>query len=187
MVDPVASFSKHFTPVDGGYLIYPSKRSGGKLVTHDEYDRLLADWKRVAGTAGILKAAAVIVLLISAWSVAFDTLSFPEWADTVFMNALIVMVVGRFMWAGFAPHRLVRGRPAIVPPRHPSAARREARAAVNWPVMVAASLICGGAFLSALNEPNRTWDVWAWLIGSGALLVVYLWIAIQKLLDRHRS
>lgn len=187
MFDPVASFSKQFTPVDGGYLIYPSRKSGGKLVTHDEYDRLFADWKRIAGTRGIWIAAAVVVLVISAWTVALDLLSLPEWTDTVFMNALIVMVVGRFVWAGFAPHRLVRGRPAIAPPRQASAARREARAAINWPVIVSASLICGAAFLNAVQETNRTWDVWIWLIGSGALLIVYLWIAVQKLLDRHRS
>jgi hypothetical protein len=39
-------FDKQFTPIEGGYLYYPSAWKGAKLVTVEEYKQLIAAWKR---------------------------------------------------------------------------------------------------------------------------------------------
>ena len=44
MVDTVEAFKRQFDPVDDGYLYYPSPNSGGKLISHEEYEGLLRDW-----------------------------------------------------------------------------------------------------------------------------------------------
>jgi hypothetical protein len=57
MFDLRAAFTKQFTPVDGGYVYYPPRGSGGKLVTLDEYESLCADWNKRVGPRGQWKVA----------------------------------------------------------------------------------------------------------------------------------
>ena len=62
MFDTMDAFTRQFTPVDGGYLYYPSKNDGGKLVTAEEFESLVADWQRVAGRSGRWKAVGLVAL-----------------------------------------------------------------------------------------------------------------------------
>jgi cyanate permease len=64
-------------------------------------------------------------------------------------------------------------------------AKREARAALNWPLVIFALLASGAIFLGCLSAPDHTLSWWALVIGSGAMIVAYLWIAFQKLRDRQ--
>jgi hypothetical protein len=60
MIDSHRSFAGQFTPVDGGYLYYPSRKSGGKLITTDELEELDKAWRRRVGAwkiAGVAMAA----------------------------------------------------------------------------------------------------------------------------------
>ncbi len=186
MFDSVGAFTKLFTPVDGGYLFHPSRKSGGKLVTAEEHDRLVASWEQIAGRAGIWKTVGVVVLILVLWTFLSEGLSLTEWADTVVIASLVLAISAWMLWASFAPRRLVRDRPAVTAPRPLSEARREARATLNWPFVIFALLLSGATFLGTVTTTERTLSTWAWLVGSGLMLGVYLWIGFQKLFDARR-
>lgn len=184
MFDSIGAFTKQFTPVEGGYLYYPSKKDGGKLVTADEYQQLAEGWGKVAGRRGMWKVVGIIMLAIFIWTIISKSLALPDWSDSIMVAVSVVGISGWLLWASFAPHRLVRDRPAITPPRPVSQAKRQARALLNWRFIIFALLFSGIAFLGSLNTPERDFKSWAWLIGSGAMFGLYIWIAIQKFRDR---
>lgn len=183
MFDTVGAFTKQFTPFEGGYLLYPSRKSGGKLITAEEYDRLVADWESIAGRAGLWKTVGVVFLVLLLWTLLTQTLPLPEWTDAFITAAVVIGISGRLLWASFAPRRLVKHRPVVTPLRPASDARREARATLNWPFVIFALLLSGATFFSTVTQSERTSGTWAWLVGSGLMLVGYLWIGVRKLLD----
>ena len=186
MFDTIGAFKKQFTPVEGGYLLYPSAKGGGKLITVEEYDRLVADWQRTAGRGGLWKTAGLVIVLVLLWTLLSEALSLPDWAETLFIVVVVIGISARLLWASLAPRRLVRDRPPVTLPRPVSDARREARAALNWPFVVFALLASGGIFFSTLNALERTPSTYAWLVGSGLMMLAYLWIGLKKLVDRRR-
>lgn len=185
MFNSVGAFKKQFTRVEGGYLVHPLRRSGGKLVTEPEYEQLIANWERVAGRAGQWKTVGLVFVVIAAWTLLADWLSPPEWADTLLIAAIVVAMSAWLLWASTAPRRLVKDRSPAAPPRPLAEARREARGALNWPFVSFALVVSGSSFFGSLNTTERTVGTWLWLIGSGAMLGLYLWIGLKKLLDRR--
>ena len=153
MFDTVGAFKKQFTPVEGGYLFYPSRKSGGKLITANEYDCLVADWERIAGRVGLWKTVGVVVLALLLWTLLSQGLSLPGWTDTFIIAVLVVTICGWLFWASFAPRRLVKDRSAVTSPRPASDARRESRAALNWPFVTFALLLSGG---TSARSPHRS-------------------------------
>lgn len=183
MFNTSEAFKRQFTRVEGGYLVYPSRKIGGKLVTEAEYEQLVADWEKVAGRAGRLKTVGVVFAVIAVWTLVADWLSAPEWAATLLIAFIVAAVSAWLLWASTAPRRLVKNRPSAAPPRPSAEAKREARAALNWPFVAFALLISASVFFGSVTATDRTAGTWAWLIGSGAMLGIYLWIGVKKLLD----
>ena len=183
MFDPAQSFAAQFTPVDDGYLYYPTRKSGGKLVTADEYQDLLEAWRRRSNP---WKIALVGVVLIVTWTIVSDAFAPPTWSESLFIGVLVTAICGWIFWAAYAPRRLVKGRPEVVPPRPLSEARRKARATLNWPFVSLILLATGVIFVAVLIAPEYTFRWWAWTVGSGLMFVAYLWIALLKFRDRER-
>lgn len=183
MFDPVGAFSKQFIPVDGGYLYYVSRKEDGKLVTPAEYEALIENWTAVAGGPGRWKAIALMMLAIALWTLVSHTLGLSEYADQVFIALVVAAFSGTLLWYSMAPRRLVKEREPVAPPRPGSQARREARSALNWPFVVFALIVSGSLFFAGVSSPGRTAGGWVWLVGSGIMFVLYLWITLQKLLD----
>jgi hypothetical protein len=186
MSDRIDTFTRQFTPIDGGYLYYPSRKGGGKFVTAEEFETLASDWHRVAGRAGMWKSVGLTTLVIVIWTLLSRTLAAPGWADRAVAIACAAALSGWVLWASYAPRRLVKGRPDFAPPRAASAARREARAALNWPIVLMVLLFSGVALFARLISPEWTLGWWAWVIGSCVFFVAYLWIAFEKVRDRQR-
>jgi hypothetical protein len=182
--DSFGAFTKQFTPVEGGYLYYPSKKDGGKLVTVDEYRQLTEGWSKIAGRSGAWKVAGIVMVVILAWTIISRSFSLPDWMDSIMVALTVIGVSGWLLWASFAPRRLVRERTAITPPRLESETKRQARALLNWRFIIFALLFSGIAFLGSLNMPERDLTSWAWRIGSGAMFGLYTWLAMQKFRDR---
>lgn len=183
MFDSLGAFAKQFTPIEGGYLYYPSKKGGGKLVTAEEYDELNEGWRKVAGQSGIWKTVGLAMLVIFVWTFISTTLSLPDWAGAIFIAVAASCISAWLFWAGLAPRRLVRDRPDVAPPRPISQVKRHVRAMLNWHMIIFALLLSGLAFLGVLYSPQRNFASWAWLIGSGAMFGLYFWVAIQKYRD----
>jgi hypothetical protein len=183
MFDAVGAFKKQFTAVEGGYLVYPSRKVGGKFISAEEYDHLVSEWERVAGRAGQWKMGGVIVAGIVTWTVISGALSLPDWSQTLMIAAVVVMVSAWLIWASTAPRRLVKDRVPITPPRSAGEARREARSALNWPFVLFALLLSGAAFLGTIIATERDFSTWVWLTGSGLMFVLYMWIGLRKLTD----
>lgn len=186
MFDATGALTRQFTPIEGGYLYFPSRRSGGRLVTTVEYERLVADWERIAGPGGQWKLAGLVTGFVLVWTIISQALSLPEWTRWIMIAACVCWISARLLWASLAPRRLVGGRPDISPPRPRSQARREARAMLNWRFVIFALVLSGAILLGSLMSPGRTLGWWAWAMGSGAVFGAYLWIAFQKVMDRQR-
>ncbi|MBB5713221.1 hypothetical protein [Sphingomonas aerophila] len=183
MFNTTKAFKRQFIRTEGGYLIFPSRKLGAKLVTEAEYDQLLAEWESVAGRAGRWKTVGAVCAIVALWTLVSDWLSFSESADSLLTAAVVVTILARLLWSSTAPRRLVKGRPSVAPPRLPAQARREARAALSWPIVITILLISGLVFLGSIITLDRSASAWAWLIGSGALLGLYLWVGLKKLSD----
>ena len=186
MFDTIGAFKKQFTRVEGGYLVYPSRKMGGKLVSDEEYEHLVGGWERVAGRAGRWKAVGVAFAVIALWTLLSDVVPLPKWGDTLITGAIVLAMSGWLLRASTTPRRLVNGRPTISPPRVAAEARGDARAALNWPFVAFALIFSGAAFLGSVTASERSPGGWAWLIGSGVMLGLYIWIAFKKLTDRTR-
>lgn len=183
MFDPIGAFTKQFTPVEGGYLYYPSQKSGGKLVTTDEYQRMVEVWSKISGRSGWWKNTGIMILVLFLLAFIWQFLSLPDWLYLVLAGAILVGVSGWVLWVSLAPRRLVRERAVITPPRPVSEARRQGRALLNWRFIIFGLIFSGTIFLGSLDVPERDFKSWAWLLGSGAGFISYIWIAIQKFRD----
>jgi hypothetical protein len=186
LFDVVRTFAKQFTPVDGGYVYYPSIKQGGKLVTAEEYERLLADWKRTTGWRG-LKLAGIVLLVLVGGSLASAMISLPERLDWVLSSVVVAGLVGWIIWAAAAPRRLVKGRPDHTPPLSRAQARQAARAIITWPMIGLALFMSGAVFVIYLISPTGTLAWWAWIIGSGAIFALYGWTAYKKASEESTS
>lgn len=181
--DSMDAFRKQFTPTDGGYLYYPSRKAGGKLVTAQEYEGLVEGWARFAGRSGRWKLAGGVMLAIVVWTGLSMVLALPDWLTSVFVFGCAIALSAVLLWASLAPRRLVRDRPAVTPPRDRSLARQQARAMLNWRFVGFALLISGAILLGSILSPKDTIASWAWLLGSGLMFAAYLWIAFRKIRD----
>ncbi|NIJ21081.1 hypothetical protein FHS95_002773 [Sphingomonas naasensis] len=180
MFDSKGAFTRQFTQAEGGYIYYPSAKSGGKLVTAEEYRKLAQGWSMVSTG----KVAGILFLAVIAWTALSQTFSLPDGLETVFIASCVTCVALWVLWVAFAPRRLVRDRPAITPPRPASQARRQVRALLTWQSVIFALLFGGVMFLGSLRVSEPDVETWAWRIGGGALFGLYLWIGFQKLRDR---
>lgn len=186
MFDSVSMFTKLFTPIEGGYIYYPSGKSGGKLVTEEEFQKLVANWEQIAGRRGIWKMAGVVVLVILAKELVTLAFDLPEWPGQIMFYGIPIAVSGRLLWASFAPRRLVKERYAVTPPRTSSQIRRLTHDMMSWPLIAFAAILSGAIFAGSFSVSERTPASWAWLVGSGFMLVAYIRIGVQKFMDWRR-
>ncbi len=185
MLDSNGIFQRMFTPVDGGYHYYPSKKEGAKFVTAEEYNQLIKDWERMVGRSGVGRVAIVVVLIVVVWTLISRATVLPEWSDTVFIWTCVGSVAAWYLHAALAPRRLVRDRPVVTPPRPASVAGQQVRESVSWPSVLFLLCFSSAVFAGSLLSPKVTITDWVWLVGSGAMSASCIWISIQKLRDKR--
>ncbi|OYW49567.1 MAG: hypothetical protein B7Y36_02910 [Novosphingobium sp. 28-62-57] len=187
LFDATAAFSKQFVPHEDGYLFYAGRTAGGKFVSEPEYQELVAQWQSVAGRKGTWKTVAAVFLIIALGMIAKDLFDVGEWTEDVSIWGAVALVVARIMWASFAPRRLVKGRPDVVPPRPLAESKKLARSMLPWRMIISVFIVSTGIFVACLSEMPQTFVNWLWLVGSGAMSAAYGWIAIQKFRDRDQN
>lgn len=183
MFDATEAFAKQFVPQDGGYLFYPGRLAGGKLVSEPEYQDLLARWQSVAGRKGTWKTIVAVMAIIVLGTVAKALLNVGDWAENASIGAAVAFVVIRITWASLAPRRLVRGRPDAAPPRSLTESKRLARSMLPWRMVIPVFLVSVAIFINGLVATPQTFVDWLWVVGSGAMGTAYGWIAIKKFGD----
>lgn len=184
MFDATGAFAKQFEPHLEGYIFFPGRKSGGKLVTETEYQKLLSDWRSIAGGRGSWISAGLVMAFIATGMAIKEIFGAGEWLEQITIFAAVALVLTRIFWASFAPRRLVRGRPDIVPPRSLDASKKLARSMLPWRMIVPVLAISSAVFVASLSSKPSTWGGWLWLAGSGAMTAAYVLIAIQKWRDR---
>lgn len=184
--DPLEAFTKLFVPYGDDYLYYPSRKSGGKLVTRAEYQSLVDAWRSVVGPRGRWKIVGLVIAAAIAEVAARDFFDLPSWFENVVSWLIAIAVIARILWPTFAPRRLVRGRADVTPRRVVNEARRDARSLLPWRMVLAVMVFSGLIFLTSLVNRALTLSGWLWLIGSGGMFGLYVWIGIQKIRDQRR-
>ncbi len=175
MYNPARSYEHLFVPTDGGYIFYPSKRHGGHLITVEEHDSLVAEWGKFVGLWGTLKFAGAALIAFVTLYFASPALGLSAETESIFELAIIVALFAFAVWKFSAPHRLVRGRTPVVPPRSAKERRQAIRQFTSLPALIFAVAILLG--ISALM-------FWSGLQGSwvDSLLGLFMaWLALDRL------
>lgn len=180
-------FAKLFVPYEDGYLYYPSAKSGGKFVSEPEYQIMLSEVERAAGTKGIMVSVLAVLLMISAAVIAEKVWHLGEWVEQVAIWAAVAFVGIRLARAFFLPRRMLSNRPAIVPPLAPGQSRKIARSMLPWTMVIPVFLGSSIVFVANLLIAPVTLGGWMVFLGAGAMSAGYGWVAIQKLKDSQGS
>lgn len=114
--DAQGMFERAFKPVDGGYLFYPWRWSGGYLITPEEFEALKENARQISRTRTVLMMVGAVLAIITAAIVADAQLgtriSEGPWLGIGTASVICVPL----LWKAYAPQRLVRGRKPVAPP-----------------------------------------------------------------------
>lgn len=177
-------FEKLFTAIDCGYLYYPSKKSGGKLIASGEYHYLVARWSKISSLNSILKLVGIVFFLLFSWTALVEIVQLPSW--TIYYFAIMI-AIGLSNWLRgecLAPRRLVKNRPEIAPPRTPAEVkvlRQVGLADFRWWLVVYTLIYSGGAFVVGARSADGGLVSWLWIISSATLFTLHIWLAIRNL------
>lgn len=184
-MDYVTPWLKQFRRTEEGHVYYPSAKTGGKFISAEEYELLLADWKRVSKLFSIMNVVIGSLVLVTLSILLVLTLDLPLWTFTVILVAPVTFMTAYILWVGTAPARLVKYRPEITAPRPASDVREEARAAMGWPLITLILFGSAAYLVSSLTSFDGTLRSTIWIVASGGLFLGYLSIATLKIMDRR--
>lgn len=185
MTDIMSIFVRQFHRVEEGYVYYDG-RGGGKLVTEEEYERLLIKWKSHTGFKGLSKILISVIVAVGCWDVISRFLSLPDWTNQIFGMSIVLAIMLWAAWVNYAPWRLVKNRVAVVPPLSPLRRGQEARALLRWHQIILVGLLSGAILIGNLSQASNGFGWWIWTLLSGIALSGALWAGTKKYADRHR-
>lgn len=147
-------FKRSFEPIEGGYLYYPTRWSGGYFLSAAEYDALIADWERTAGFKRMLLLVGIALLGIVVSTVVSSTTDLD--LDGIAPRAIAFGLAGYLIWKSTAVNRLVRGRKPMRPPRSGLEAEVAMGNALGMPlaiglVVVSLSFVASGILLAQVE------------------------------------
>lgn len=175
MFNSAKMYERIFVHTEGGFLFYPSKWSGGYFLTHEERDRLVADWARIAGFGGTLKLVGVAILAYTLAMAASLALGVEEQAEPYFSLVFGIALCAYMLWKLSAAYRLVRGREPVMPPRTAEENRKAIGRLIPLPMLLfvfagfsfsSVSLLCvglNGSWLAGLVGALLAWSAYAYL------------------------
>ena len=177
-------FEKLFKDVDGGYVYYPSTKSGGKFITSGEYYYLVARWSKIVSPYSFLKIVGIVFLLLFFGTALIEFARIPSWTFYVFA---VVIAIGLSNWLRgecLAPRRLVKNRPEVVPPRTQveiKELRQASLATHSWWLVAFTLIYSSGALVVCVRSADGSLHSWLWFGGSATIFISYVWLAVRKL------
>ncbi|MCU0891843.1 MAG: hypothetical protein MUE77_08890 [Sandarakinorhabdus sp.] len=177
-------FEQQFQPYRDGYLVYPSRKAGGKFVTAAEHATLVDEFRQRTRPVAIAGWFALFLLL----AVGASFLSRTILPETLHWLASLFVMIPVVVWSlrnTTTPFRLVRGRPDAAPPRTPAEWRAVGAAMFNWWQIGLLALV--GVLQLAQHGEAGPDAAARWLgLASGVLmLLASATLAIRKW--RHRA
>lgn len=184
MLDTVGVLERSFTPVEEGYLYYPSRWSHGYLVAPDEYRTLIDEWRRIAGWKGLFKLVGIMYIVLMIGMIALEYLGLADVYETIVTVGSATALAGYILWKGTAASRLVRGREPAAPPRSSTEADTDMAKALGrpmaaWMTFVSISLLFW-AILFAVFAP-------LWGIPAAILVSVVVFFSMRIAIRAFRS
>ena len=187
MADMVDGFARDFQRIEGGYVYYPSAKSGGKFLSQSEYLAAFAGWRRATSRIGLWGGGGVTLALMAILGVSTAHHGIPRPVGAAVMLAVPGLFLSWLIWKPVAFRsalaRLVRERPDAVPARPAGELYRERRKALNWPFVIIMSLFsdakCLDVARSGVHSPGQA----IWVGALGSICVGYLGLALFKLRD----
>ena len=177
------NFRQLFKPTDGGYLYYPSRRGGGKLVTEAELKELEAKLGRPTTWLVLI----VGLLLCVGIGVAFKQSEKSIFSAGWVMIAIYAVYI--FWLCCVVPRLLVKDRPFVAPTRSKDELKAELRAKwdrLSWPLVIAFSAMLLMVAIANLQAPTIGLKETAMLTLCGIGLVLYARVAWFKFQSSRR-
>ncbi|KRA79761.1 hypothetical protein [Altererythrobacter sp. Root672] len=141
MFNSTKLYARSFKPVEGGYLYYPHRWSQGFLISPDEYDQLIENWRRITSLRGQFKLIA-FVMIVAIIQVALESaLGFSDAVSSWMTIAIAFAVVAYILWKSTAAYRLVRQRAPIAPRRNRREAEADMAERFSWPFLLFALVL----------------------------------------------
>lgn len=184
MFNSAKFYERIFVPTEGGFVYYPSNWSGGYFLTHEERDRLVADWARTAGFGGTLKLVGVAMLAYTLAIVASLAFGMEDQAEPYISLVFGIAFIAYVLWKYSAAYRLVRGREPVMPPRTAEENRKAIGQLIPLPLLLFAFSGISFSSVSLLWVGLKG----SWLAGLvGALLAWSAYAYLRIILTRLRS
>jgi len=185
--NPTEIYKRQFQPAEEGYLFYPRRNKGGKLLSHLEYEKLVLNYRRWIGTRFVpglsVWFAFAGLIVIASISVMFDL---PDQFIEISVYAMVAAFVAASLWLYLTPYRLTKNRPDVSPPRTKQEQMRLARSMMPWALLIWTIIIFGLLSIigiaAAITEPSIGKGVFATF--CTLFLIMGLRVAIQKYRDR---
>lgn len=185
--NPTEIYKRQFQPAEEGYLFYPRRNKGGKLLSHPEYEKLVLNYRRWMGTRFVPGLSLWLVLagsiVIASISVMFDL---PELFIKIAVYVMVAAFLAAYSWLYLAPYRLTKNRAAISPPRTRQEQLRQGRTMFPWALLIWIIFIFGFfsifGIAAAIAEPSI-----GKLVFEAVCVVIFIMglrVAIQKYRDR---
>lgn len=184
MFNSAKMYERMFAPTEGGFLYYPSNWSGGYFLTHEERDRLVAEWAETSSLTGTLKLVGIAMLALTLAMAAIFALGLEEQTEPFLGLGLGIALGFYLIWKYSAAYRLVRGREPVMPPRTAEENRKAIGRLIPLPMLL--FVFAGISFSSA----SLLWVGLQghWLPGlGGALLAWSAYAYLRIILTRLRS
>ncbi len=179
-------FDKQFTPIEGGYLYYPSAWKGAKLVTVEEYKQLIAAWKRATSVRAMsLIVGAGILGVVLMGFLAGDAAN-PTWTTMIFPLIWMVGMSAWFLRSSLAPWYLVKNRPYVSEPRPRSEVWRQNRAMQSWPALGLFFVISAKGLFDALQGKEILFPASVATAWWSFMLAAFTLVSVLKFRDRLR-
>ncbi|GGI87249.1 hypothetical protein GCM10007973_24620 [Polymorphobacter multimanifer] len=176
-------FDQQFTPTEGGYLYYPSPWKGAKLITVEEHEGFVNDWKRATGLApmSVSVGLGLVFIIVSIFLLRHESSNLAKFGPAA------VWIFGLFAWfrrPAVAASKAVKDRPYVTGSRPRSDVWRQARTTQSWPAIIFFLLLSAKFLFDAFQGRHGLFPPAFALAFWSFMVAVFGLVTFLKLRDR---
>jgi hypothetical protein len=176
------SFETQFERVEGGYILYPSSRQGGVMVTDEERRSLVARYRSAGGLSTKRIKAFFCAIVVTG---ALAALIGPDDPGPLIYLPMYLYLVWQLFdvldAAILAPRRVAARREEAAPPQARSESRRLVERAMPWVSIFYGLILTGLIGSPGLVDSPTSWAACAMTMAIVPVFAGYAWLAVRKL------